>query len=90
MKKKNSSVFMNTLRVFFARGPIVKICTIVVLLFFFAAIFAPVLTPYTETQQDLMNTFGKTCAEHLFGTDSLGGMCLREFFTVQEFRLLRA
>ena len=54
MKKKNSSVFMNTLRVFFARGPIVKICTIVVLLFFFAAIFAPVLTPYTETQQDLI------------------------------------
>lgn len=77
MKKNDSSVFMNTLRVFFARGPIVKICTIVVLLFFFAAIFAPVLTPYTETQQDLMNAFGKPCAEHLFGTDSLG----RDVFT---------
>ncbi|MBQ3317386.1 MAG: ABC transporter permease [Spirochaetales bacterium] len=76
-KNMRKSAFRNTLRVFFARGPIVIICSVIVLLFFFAAIFAPILTPYTETQQDLLNTFAKPSGTHLFGTDSLG----RDVFT---------
>ena len=76
-KNMRKSAFRNTLRVFFARGPIVIICSVIVFLFFFAAIFAPILTPYTETQQDLINNFAKPSAEHLFGTDSLG----RDVFT---------
>ena len=76
-KNMRKSAFRNTLRVFFARGPIVIICSVIVFLFFFAAIFAPVLTPYTKTQQDLLNNFAKPSAAHLFGTDSLG----RDVFT---------
>lgn len=67
----------NTLRVFFARGPIVKICVIVVFLFVFTAIFAPVLTKYTPYEQNLKTTFEKPSKSHLFGTDYIG----RDVFT---------
>ena len=38
--------FKQTVRVFFSRGIIVKICFGIIVLFILAAIFAPVLTPY--------------------------------------------
>lgn len=74
MKKSN---FRNTVRVFFARGPIVKVCLVIVILFLFCALFAPVITKYTPYEQDLMNTFGKPDKNHLFGTDYIG----RDVFT---------
>lgn len=70
--KQGSGTVKNMFRVFFSRGLIIKICTAIILLFLFAAIFAGVLTPYTPTQQDLMNAMAKPSAEHLLGTDNLG------------------
>ncbi len=71
MNKKKSSA-RNMVRVFFSRGPIIKICTVIIVLFLFAALFAPVLTPYSETEQNLMNTFAPMSKENLLGTDNFG------------------
>ena len=48
------------------------ISAVVILLFVLGAIFAPVLTPYTFDQQDVMNRLAPPSAEHLLGTDELG------------------
>ena len=45
--------FKQTVRVFFSRGIIVKICFGIIVLFILAAIFAPVLTPYAPEEQAL-------------------------------------
>ena len=76
MKTKSSPV-LNVLRVFFARGPIIMISTAIIVLFIFAALFAPHLTPYSETDQDLINAFAPISREHLLGTDNFG----RDLFT---------
>ncbi|NLA78934.1 MAG: ABC transporter permease, partial [Erysipelothrix sp.] len=41
------------------------------------AIFADFITPFTFKEQNLMNTFAKPNATHLFGTDNFG----RDIFT---------
>jgi peptide/nickel transport system permease protein len=74
---KKKSTLRNTIRVFFARGPIVKICFGVVVLFFIAALFAPILTKYTATEQNLVEIFAPWSKEHLMGTDYIG----RDVFT---------
>ena len=43
------------------------------------AIFAPLLAPYSYSQTDLLNTWAKPDAEHLFGTDELGRDVLSRF-----------
>lgn len=45
---------------------------VLILLFVLGAIFAPVLTPYTFDQQDVMNRLAPPSAGHLLGTDELG------------------
>ena len=45
---------------------------IVIVLISLAAIFAPLLTPYTEKQMDLMNRLSPPSAAHLLGTDEGG------------------
>lgn len=62
----------DTARVFFARGPIVKICSLIVLMFLCTALFCSVLTPYTATEMDLMDTFAPWSRKHVMGTDYLG------------------
>ena len=44
----------------------------VIVLMSLAAIFAPLLTPYTEKQMDLMNRLSPPSAAHLLGTDEGG------------------
>ena len=45
---------------------------IVIVLMCLAAVFAPLLTPYTEKQMDLMNRLSPPSAAHLLGTDEGG------------------
>ena len=45
---------------------------IVIVLMTLAAVFAPLLTPYTEKQMDLMNRLAAPSAKHLLGTDEGG------------------
>ena len=45
---------------------------IVIVLMSLAAVFAPLLTPYTEKQMDLMNRLAPPSAAHLLGTDEGG------------------
>lgn len=44
----------------------------IVLFWFFVAIFAPLLTPYSPTEQDFRAQNQPPSSEHLLGTDSLG------------------
>lgn len=44
----------------------------VIVLMTLAAVFAPLLTPYTEKQMDLMNRLAAPSAKHLLGTDEGG------------------
>lgn len=69
--QKNSK-FNQFKRSFFGRGPIVKVCFIIILFMIFCAIFAPVLTKYTPTEQSLVQKFKSPSKEHLLGTDRLG------------------
>ncbi len=50
---------------------------IIFLLIVLASIFAPLLTPYTPTQMDMMNIHKGPSAKHWFGTDIMG----RDIFT---------
>lgn len=58
-------------RVLFARKAIV-LCTIVLLIMAFSAIFAPVVAPYDPYKQDLAGSLQPMSAQHIFGTDSMG------------------
>ncbi len=71
MNKKKSAL-RNTLRVFFSRGPVIKICTAIIALFLFAAIFAPVLTSYSPTEQHLADQMAPPGETYLLGADHLG------------------
>jgi len=59
-------------RVFFGRGIIVKVSFAIIFVFVFAALLAPILTPYTPYEQDLSLLFANPSAEHLLGTDNIG------------------
>jgi len=50
---------------------------IVIIIIILLAIFAPVVTPYGEAEQDLTNRLTAPSAAHIFGTDELG----RDVFT---------
>lgn len=56
----------------FARNKGALIGIFILLVFAVAAIFAPFLTPYDPTAQDLASAFLPPSAAHLFGTDDLG------------------
>ena len=58
--------------VFFSRGVIVKICFALIVIFVSVAIFAPVLTPYEPSAQNLKTILQQPSKEHLLGTDDLG------------------
>jgi ABC-type dipeptide/oligopeptide/nickel transport system permease subunit len=56
----------------FVRNKGAMIGIFILLLFAVAAIFAPLLTPYDPTAQDLSSAFLPPSAAHPFGTDDLG------------------
>jgi peptide/nickel transport system permease protein len=55
----------------FGRG-VVIFGTVIILLFIFAAIFAPFLAPYDPYQQNMHQALANPSRYHLLGTDSLG------------------
>jgi peptide/nickel transport system permease protein len=59
------------------RNPFALGGAIVIILFVLAAIVGPYLTPYSYTEQDLLNTEQPPSWEHWLGTDELG----RDFFS---------
>lgn len=59
-------------RVFFSRGWVTKLCFVLIILFVFCALFAPVLTPFTPYEQDLLSMLQGPSSKHLLGTDMLG------------------
>jgi ABC-type dipeptide/oligopeptide/nickel transport system permease subunit len=59
------------LKVFFHRK-IVSVGFVILALMVITAIFAPLIAPYTATEQDLSNVLASPDRDHLLGTDSLG------------------
>ena len=58
--------------IFFGRGIIVKLCTVVVVGFIFMAVFADWITPYDPAAQNLVEKLQTPSASHWLGTDLLG------------------
>lgn len=58
-------------RVVFARKTVV-LCTIVLGIMAFGAIFAPLISPYDPYKQELSSALQPMSAQHIFGTDSMG------------------
>lgn len=46
----------------------------------FIAIFAPIISPYSPTKQDLVNQFQPPGSQHLFGTDEFGRDVMTRIF----------
>lgn len=66
------SNFRQTVRVFFGRGLLSKICFGAIVVFVLAALFASVLTPYTPYEQSLKDALIGPSSKYLLGTDNLG------------------
>jgi peptide/nickel transport system permease protein len=66
-------------RVFFSRG-LVVIGMVIIIVFVFIAIFAPLLTPYNPLQPNLMLSLNAPSTEHWLGTDALGRDVLCRIF----------
>ena len=73
--KKNSAAAAIVRRIF--RNPMSIAGIILIILLILAAVFAPLLTSYSPTKIDMLNTFLTPSGEHLAGTDDLG----RDIFT---------
>ncbi len=68
----NSDNLKQFLRVFFGRGILVQVSLSIIVVFVLAALFAPVVMPYTPYEQDLTQLFAQPSASHLLGTDNIG------------------
>lgn len=60
------------IRIFLGRGIIIKLCTAVVIMFVFMAVFADWVAPYDPAAQNLVAKLQTPSAKHLLGTDFLG------------------
>ena len=56
----------------FRENKLALVSLVVIILLIFCTILAPVLTPYSETDMDLMNRLQPPSAAHLLGTDEAG------------------
>ena len=68
-RKRNRKQAMG---IFFGRGIIVKLCTVVGVGFIFMAVFADWITPYDPAAQNLVEKLQTPSASHWLGTDFLG------------------
>ena len=68
-RKRNRKQAMG---IFFGRGIIVKLCTVVVVGCIFMAVFADWITPYDPAAQNLVEKLQTPSASHWLGTDFLG------------------
>lgn len=69
MKNTKLKSFFKT---FFGRGVIIKISTVLALLFIFGALFANILTPYDPNEINLTMMLSDPSAEHILGCDAQG------------------
>lgn len=60
------------MRRMFRENKLALVSLVVIILLIFCTILAPVLTPYSETDMDLMNRLQPPSAAHLLGTDEAG------------------
>jgi len=70
-KYKKTNLFIETMRRL-RKNVAAVMGLIIILILAFAAIFAPLLTPFDYAKTDLKNTFDKPSLVHPFGTDDLG------------------
>jgi len=76
VKQKKSSLFLDVLKGTI-RSPGSKVGAAILIIMILICLAAPLLTKYETDEMDLANQFCKPCAEHIFGTDSMG----RDLFT---------
>ena len=69
-KKKKNLLFLTLARL--KQDKLAVIGMVIFLIIVLAAIFAPVIAPYSYKDQDLQNMRALPSMEHIFGTDSLG------------------
>ncbi len=74
---RNHLLFREQLSIFFGKGSSIWICTAIVIIFAFTAIFSPILTPYNPTDISFTDIMLGSSSTHLLGTDYLG----RDLFT---------
>ncbi len=70
-QKKNESMMKLTMRRLFRNKTAMLGLTILVVLLLIA-ILGPLIAPYSDIEQDLMNCYGLPSLQHPFGTDELG------------------
>lgn len=68
---KHQSRFSYIMKTLFSRK-LVLFAAILVFVFIFCAIFAPLLTPYDPYETDIKNAMAKPSAQHWLGTDKMG------------------
>lgn len=71
-------------------SPPVVVALAVLLLIIGCCIFAPLISPYSPTEQDLASSLAKPSAEHLLGTDKVGRDLLTRLFYGGRTTLLSA
>ncbi len=67
-----AETFFTLMRRMARENKLAVISAAVILLFILAAVFAPLLTPYSFSDMDLMNRLSAPSSVHLFGTDAAG------------------
>lgn len=67
-----SDTLFDKIRNMYRTNTLALISTIVILIFIFAAIFAPVVAPYEPNAQSLKDRLINTSPEHILGTDEFG------------------
>lgn len=67
-----SDTFADKMRRMAAGNKLAVFSAVIILVFILLALFAPLLTPYSFEEMDLMARLAPPSARHLFGTDELG------------------
>lgn len=70
-QKKNESMMQLTIRRL-CKNKTAMLGLIILVVLLLIAIFGPLIAPYSEVEQDLMNCYGLPSIKHPFGTDELG------------------
>lgn len=88
LKSKKTANFKQAVRVFFGRGIIVKVSLLILILFVFTAVFAPILEPYDPLTLNYTEKLAGPSLKHLFGTDALGRDVLSRLISGAQVSLL--
>lgn len=70
-QKKNESMMQLTIRRLF-KNKVAVFGLVILALLLLIAIFGPLIAPYSDIEQDLLNCYGLPSLKHPFGTDELG------------------